>query len=92
MIDLRYRVGESTVLARTIYPARAISLIGRKGYTLTGEALRMAGMASIRMDSADSIRLHCATDSAVYVLEAPRMSTEALTTLLQSTQLVFVDE
>ena len=92
VVDLRYRIGENTVLARTIYPARAVSLIGRQGYTLTGEAVRMAGMAAIRMVSADTIRLHCTTEHAVYVLEVPRMSSDVLTALLQSTQLVYVDE
>ena len=60
------------VVLQSIYPASALSLLD-SGYhfsNIAGPAL--FGASSVRMESKDNLRIHAATDAALYVMILPR--------------------
>lgn len=72
----------------SIYPARALSLMGRLDYHLAGVAGQsMAGMKSVRMENDASIRLHAQAEEAIYVVTVPRMESAELIGFTRSLQL-----
>ena len=72
----------------TIYPARALSLLPKGDYVLTGAAAQnLTGLTAVRMENAAHIRLHAQANDAVYVLTAPRVSEDSLTALSRALQL-----
>ena len=63
----------------SIYPARALSLMGRKDYHLAGVAGQsLAGLKSVRMENGASIRLHAQAEQAIYVVTLPKMESAEL--------------
>ena len=61
-----------TVLLQSIYPASALSLLDG-GYHFSNIAgPTLFGSASVRMEKSGSVRIHAATDSALYVMTLPR--------------------
>lgn len=92
VVELQYALpGGGTVTARSIYPARALSLVGRTGYRLrTSTSLSLAGLRAVRMEGTDTIRLHAQSADALYVLTLPAMSADELSTLTKSLQLLAV--
>lgn len=89
MVSLTYQMADGqNVTVESIYPARALSLIGRKDYQLSGTAGQsLAGFKSVRMESASSIRLHAQGEEALYVVTAPKLDSAALISLTRSLQL-----
>lgn len=78
--------GEPMVL-QSIWPANALSLL-EDGYHFTlylGPSL--FGSPSVRMENDTSVRLHVATDQALYVLLLPRSLSGQINTLCRSLQL-----
>lgn len=72
----------------TIYPARALSLMGRGDYHLSGTAGQsLAGMRSVRMENGTSIRLHAQAEEAIYVVTMPKLDSSELIALTRSLQL-----
>ena len=72
----------------SIYPARALSLMGKGDYRLSGVAGQsLAGMRSVRMENATSIRLHAQAEEALYVVTVPKMESSELIALTRSLQL-----
>lgn len=72
----------------SIYPARALSLMGRKDYHLAGVAGQsLAGLKSVRMENAAGIRLHAQAEEAIYVVTVPKMDSSELISLTRSLQL-----
>lgn len=73
----------------TIYPARAIELLGKDGYTLTGAAAQnLTGLTAVRMENADHIRLHAQASDAIYALTLPKLTDDTLTTVTRVLELV----
>ena len=73
----------------TIYPARALSLLEKGDFTLTGAAAQnLTGLTAVRMEDKDHIRLHAQANDAVYALTVPQMSDESLSTVTRVLQLV----
>ncbi|MBQ8556539.1 MAG: hypothetical protein IJ438_11800 [Clostridia bacterium] len=88
-VTLTYRAEEDiTMTVQSIYPARAISLIGKGDYTisgLTGQSL--AGLRSVRMENDSTIRLHAQGSDALYVVTVPKVESAVLRQLTASLQL-----
>ena len=89
IVSLTYVDGmgrEMTV--ESIYPARALSLMGRKDYHLAGVAGQsLAGLKSVRMENNTSIRLHAQAEDAIYVVTVPKMESQELIGFTRSLQL-----
>lgn len=90
VLELTYALADGGVVQlRTIYPARALSLIERGAYHLNrAGSVSLCGLRAVEMQSQQSIRLHAQSEDAVYVLTAPQMSDDALSTLTKSLQLL----
>lgn len=88
-VTLTYRTAEGGIITvKSIYPARAVSLIGKEDYTISAAAgLTLAGLRSVRMDNAHSVRMHAQGPEALYVVTLPALSAQALRTLTSTLQL-----
>ena len=78
------------LILQSIYPASALSLLS-SGYhfsTFAGPAL--FGVDSVRMENADTVRLHAATDTGLYVVTVPKSAASKLSSLSRSLQLFSV--
>lgn len=72
----------------SIYPARALDLLGKEDYhigSVAGQAL--AGMSSVRMENSSSIRLHAQSENGLYAVTVPVMDASTLAEMLRSLQL-----
>ncbi len=83
MLTLTYQASDEVQITLTsIYPARALSLLEKGDYRISSAlGPTMAGLRTVRMDSADAIRLHAQGEEAIYVLVAPRMDSASLRTI-----------
>lgn len=88
-VTLTYRTAEgASVTVTSIYPARALALIEKADYTISGTTgLPLAGLRSVRMENAASIRMHAQGADALYVVTLPSLSATALRTLTSTLQL-----
>lgn len=88
-VTLTYRTAEgAAVTVVSLYPARALELIDKADYTISGTAgLPLAGLRSVRMTNASSVRMHAQGSDALYVVTLPELSATALRTLTSSLQL-----
>lgn len=88
-VTLTYRTAEgAAVTVISLYPARALSLVEKADYTISGTAgLPLAGLRSVRMTNASSVRMHAQGSDALYVVTLPDMSASALRTLTSTLQL-----
>ena len=82
--------GEPMII-RSIYPADAVNLL-EEGYHFSpylGPTL--FGKSSVRMEKGDNIRIHAATDQALYVIILPRTLSGQISALCRSLQLFTVN-
>ena len=88
--ELRYTTDNGLeITLTTIYPARAVELLGKDGYTLTGAAAQnLTGLTAVRMENADHIRLHAQANDAIYALTLPKLTDDTLTTVTRVLELV----
>ncbi len=88
-VTLTYRTAEgAAVTVVSLYPARALSLIDKADYTISGTAgLPLAGLRSVRMVNDSSVRMHAQGSDALYVVTLPKLSASALRTLTSTLQL-----
>ncbi len=89
ILDLTYTMEDGgTVQLRTIYPARALSLIDRGNYHLNqATSLSMAGLKAVKMENQSTIRLHAQGTEALYVVTLPQMSGDEIGSLMKGMQL-----
>ena len=81
------------IVCESIYPARALALLGTGDYHLGAVGGRnLAGMRTVRMENAGAIRLHAAGDEALYAVTVPRADSARLTFWLQPLQLFRAEE
>lgn len=76
----------------SIYPASALSLLEGGDYhfsQIAGPAL--FGSASVRMENAESVRVHTATDTGLYAVTLPRRLSGELSELTRSLLLFTLD-
>ena len=81
--------GEPLIL-ESIYPASALSLL-EEGYHFSGIAgPSLFGAASVRMENADTVRIHAATDTGLYVVIVPKSAASGISAMSRSLQLFSV--
>ena len=88
--ELRYTTDSGLEIPlTTIYPARAVELLGKDGYTLPGAAAQnLTGLTAVRMENTDHIRLHAQASDAIYALTLPKLTDDTLTTVTRVLELV----
>ena len=80
------------VMLQSIYPASDLSLIGKGDYHFVQMAgPTLFGLTSVRMENAETVRLHVATDLGLYVVTVPRALSADLSALCRSVQLFTAD-
>ena len=79
--------GEELIL-QSIYPASALSLLeGGYHFSATGGPM-LFGSQSVRMEKADTVRIHAATDTGLYVMIVPKSMGSRVAALSRSLQLI----
>lgn len=79
---------DAEITVQSIYPARALSLIPKGDYTIAAVAgPSVAGIATVRMENASTIRLHAQSADALYVITLPGIASQELGALLRPLQL-----
>lgn len=73
IVTLTYRTEDfDTLTVTSIYPARALSLIGKEDRTFTGKiSPTLDGLRTVPMKNSTTIRLHAQGPEALYVFTAP---------------------
>ena len=80
------------LILRSIYPASALSLLGG-GYQFSNVGgPTMFGSPSVRMENTETVRLHAATETGLYVMIVPRSLASRISALSRSLQLVTVPQ
>lgn len=89
VVTLTYRTEDFDALTITsIYPARALSLMGKGDYAFSGMAGQpMATLRTVRMEDGQRIRLHAQGEEALYAFTAPAVPTDVLRQWTSSLQL-----
>ncbi len=86
-LNWKTRDGDPVIL-QSIYPASALSLLD-SGYHFSNKlGPVLFGSESVRMESAQAVRLHACTESALYVVIVPPAAAPSLSALSQSLQLI----
>ena len=81
--------GEPLIL-QSIYPASALSLL-EDGYHFSAVAgPSLFGADSVRMENADTVRIHAATASGLYAVTLPKSAASRLSAISRSLQLFSV--
>ena len=81
------------ITVQSIYPARALSLIPKGDYTIAAVAGQsVAGLSTVRMENASTIRLHAQSETGLYIVTAPKMDSSDLAALTRSLQLTGKDD
>ena len=81
--------GEPLIL-RSIYPASALSLL-EKGYHFSAVAgPTLFGVSSVRMENDETVRVHAATESGLYVMTVPKSAASGISAISRSLQLFSV--
>ena len=75
------------VLLRTIWPASALGLPEEGYHFVTYAGPTLFGSASVRMENDETVRIHAATDQALYVILLPRSLSGQVNDLCKSVQL-----
>lgn len=93
VVTLTYRTQDfDSVTVQSIYPARALSLLGKDGRTFTGIIHdQMAGYDYVAMQDAATYRLHAQGEEALYVLTAPLVDMAVLDNWTNGLQLYRVE-
>ena len=88
-VQLTYQLASGQqMLVESIYPARALDLLGKGDYHMAATAgMALAGMESVRMENAHTIRLHAQSEQGLYAVTVPVMDASDLSKALKSLQL-----
>ncbi len=78
--------GEPMIL-QSIYPASALSLLDATYHFSSIAGPTLFGSASVRMETADTVRIHAATASGLYVMIVPKSLASRISALSRSLQL-----
>lgn len=80
IVTLTYRTETYDLLTITsVYPARALSLMGKGDYTFSDSAGPQLGtLRTVRMENGTSVRLHAQGEEALYIFTAPLVDAEVL--------------
>ena len=90
---LRYLYGTTEVDVISIYPARAVSLLGRLDYHMSAApSPLLAGYNSVRMENETTIRIHIQTRSGLYAVIVPKTAVGVLSEIIRPLQLTRVSD
>ena len=78
------------LILRSIYPASALSLLEKDYHFSTIAGPTLFGNGSVRMENADTVRIHAATDTGLYVMIVPKSSASKISSISRSLQLFSV--
>ena len=78
------------LILQSIYPASALSLLNSGYHFSTVAGPTLFGVDSVRMENADTVRLHATTDTGLYVVTVPKSAASKLSSLSRSLQLFSV--
>ena len=80
ILTLTYQASDTIQVTLTsIYPARAIALLEKDDYRISASlGATLGGLRSIRMENAESIRLHAQGEEALYVMITPLLEENSL--------------
>lgn len=86
---LTYQTADGAeVTVQSIYPARALDVMGKGDYAISGTAGQpLAGLRSIRMERDGAVRMHAQGEEALYVVTLPAASSAVLRQLTSTLQL-----
>ena len=85
---LRYLYGENEVDVYSIYPARAVALLGKADYHMSvAPAPLLAGWSSVRMENSTSVRIHIQTETGLYAVVIPKTAVGLLSEIIRPLQL-----
>ena len=91
VVALRYLYGETQVDVYSIYPSRAISILGRGDYHMSAAPSPLiAGWSSVRMENSENIRIHIQTASGLYAVIVPRTAVGLLSEIVRPLQLTTI--
>ena len=77
----------------SIYPARAVSLLGRLDYHMSAApSPLLAGYNSVRMENETTIRIHIQTRSGLYAVIVPKTAVGVLSEIIRPLQLTRVSD
>ena len=79
------------LILQSICPADALSLLEEDYHFSAAAGPTLFGNPSVRMEKGDTIRIHTATDQALYVLIIPRSLSDRISGLCRSLQLFTVN-
>jgi len=78
------------LILQSIYPASALSLLDNGYHFSTVAGPTLFGNDSVRMENADTVRVHAATDSGLYVVTVPKSAASKISSISRSLQLFTV--
>ena len=78
------------LILQSIYPASALSLLDNGYHFSTVAGPTLFGVDSVRMENADTVRIHAATSTGLYVMTVPKTAASKISTLSRSLQLFSV--
>ena len=78
------------LILQSIYPASALSLLADGYHFSTVAGPTLFGSASVRMENEETVRIHAATASGLYVVLIPRSAASKISSLSRSLQLFSV--
>ncbi len=86
---LRYYTADGkAVTVQSIYPARALDVMGKGNYTISGVSGHLlADLRSVRMEGPAGIRMHAQGTDALYVVSMPNATSAALRQITSAMQL-----
>lgn len=89
--NLYWQTGDGfPLILQTVWPADALSLLEKGFHFSTASGPTLFGKPSVRMEKEDLIRIHTATDEALYVLLLPRSLGSQIPAVCSSLQLFTV--
>ena len=78
------------LILRSIYPASALSLLEKDYHFSAIAGPTLFGAGSVRMENADTVRIHAATDTGLYTMIVPKSSAAKISSISRSLQLFSV--
>ena len=78
------------LILRSIYPASALSLLEKDYHFSAIAGPTLFGAGSVRMENADTVRIHAATDTGLYAMIVPKSSAAKISSISRSLQLFSV--
>ncbi len=93
VLALRYVYQDTQIDVYSIYPARALSVLGRGDYHLSAApSPLLAGWNSVRMENETTIRLHIQTSYGIYAVLVPHEAVGLLSEIVRPLQLMTVSQ